>query len=309
MKKTMFITSVIMVVVLAIALTTSSLAWFSAGGAQSVSTTEVQIHAVNAAAVGAGIQISPEAVGTTSSLFTTAEVTPQTLKSSSLSDLAAMCPVGLDRTAESISGPTFYLAVNNMRSAKITQEAISGTMQTIFSDDALGTPKAYVGGFALRNSGTDTNFLARCNISLAGSKPENADSNAQSTIWVAVFDVTAGEGHEVLVGLLGKNAATEVTTMTAAASVDNLAYRELAGNITDSNGVPTSKFVKSDYITLQPGEENPSTGAITINDVHKIEVYAWFDGDSLINITRDTIGTISVTFDKYVAPADPGNGD
>jgi len=45
MKKTMFITAIIMVIVLAIALTTSSLAWFSAAGASKVSLTSFTINA------------------------------------------------------------------------------------------------------------------------------------------------------------------------------------------------------------------------------------------------------------------------
>ena len=56
MKKTMFITSVIMVVVMAIALTTSSLAWFTATGASSVTTTSLKLQAK--ANASTGVQIS-----------------------------------------------------------------------------------------------------------------------------------------------------------------------------------------------------------------------------------------------------------
>lgn len=56
MKKTMFITSVIMVVVMAIALTTSSLAWFNAAGTSTVSTNALKLKARSVAS--AGLQIS-----------------------------------------------------------------------------------------------------------------------------------------------------------------------------------------------------------------------------------------------------------
>lgn len=59
MKKTMFITSVIMVVVMAIALTTSSLAWFTVDGATTVSTSPVSISAK--ANTSTGLYISNDA--------------------------------------------------------------------------------------------------------------------------------------------------------------------------------------------------------------------------------------------------------
>lgn len=55
MKKTMFITSVIMVVVMAIALTTSSLAWFSATGSNTVTTNSLKLTAQSSASTGIAI--------------------------------------------------------------------------------------------------------------------------------------------------------------------------------------------------------------------------------------------------------------
>ena len=52
MKKTMFITSVIMVVVMAIALTTSSLAWFTAAGSSTVTTSSMTLTAKATSAAG-----------------------------------------------------------------------------------------------------------------------------------------------------------------------------------------------------------------------------------------------------------------
>lgn len=56
MKKTMFITSVVMVIVMAVALTTSSLAWFSASGSPTVTTTALKVTAK--AETTSGIAIS-----------------------------------------------------------------------------------------------------------------------------------------------------------------------------------------------------------------------------------------------------------
>ncbi len=61
MKKTMFITSVIMVVVMAIALTTSSLAWFTAAGSATVTTDTLTLTAK--ANASTGIQISDASAG------------------------------------------------------------------------------------------------------------------------------------------------------------------------------------------------------------------------------------------------------
>lgn len=55
MKKTMFITSVIMVIVMAIALTTSSLAWFSTGGTDSVTTNTFKVTAQGSTSKGIAI--------------------------------------------------------------------------------------------------------------------------------------------------------------------------------------------------------------------------------------------------------------
>lgn len=55
MKKTMFITSVVMVIVMAIALTTSSLAWFTAGGQDSVTTTAFKVTATSGTSTGIAI--------------------------------------------------------------------------------------------------------------------------------------------------------------------------------------------------------------------------------------------------------------
>lgn len=55
MKKTMFITSVVMVIVMAIALTTSSLAWFSASGASTVETNAFQVTAKSETVEGLAI--------------------------------------------------------------------------------------------------------------------------------------------------------------------------------------------------------------------------------------------------------------
>ena len=60
MKKTMFITSVIMVVVMAIALTTSSLAWFSASGSQFVTTNSMKVTAKAVGSTGIGISQTAE---------------------------------------------------------------------------------------------------------------------------------------------------------------------------------------------------------------------------------------------------------
>ena len=62
MKKTMFSTSVIMVVVMAIALTTSSLAWFSAAGASNVTTSALTIKAQSTTSSGLQITDNPENV-------------------------------------------------------------------------------------------------------------------------------------------------------------------------------------------------------------------------------------------------------
>ena len=91
MKKTMFITSVIMVVVMAIALTTSSLAWFSAAGATSVTTSSLTLKAATNSSTGL-------LLGNSSSSFSTTAVYPTAATGSATQvsgEVTGMRPVGI----------------------------------------------------------------------------------------------------------------------------------------------------------------------------------------------------------------------
>lgn len=309
MKKTMFITSVIMVVVLAIALTTSSLAWFTAGGATSVGTQTINLSSVSAESAASGLEITKDtSIGWQTSAVALA--TPSALR--------PMCPVTYT-SKSAVSSDEFYQAVNAMAERKITARDGVPYFVSPTAAGITGTATPYSDTLYIHNSGVNQ-IGVNASITIA-LNTASASTVGSANLWVAVFDITNWSSQSntgaVLMALDCSNAQLDtpitpnyLTYAPSSSSFGEFANADDLGARCDSisgstNGVSPANInsvatiATARTVNLEPGQEG--TAAFEPGATHTIVIYAWYDGTSLIAQNVDTVVTISVSFSQTTA--------
>lgn len=307
MKKTMFITSVIMVVVLAIALTTSSLAWFNAGGATSVDINQFQITAKASTDVK-GLEISNK--GT---IWRTDKISLDGISAAATADaFVPLVPVGdlanadADARVAALYGALNATVDDKATTGMWTNTTVTNNEVTTFAD-ALTQKAAYKEEFFIRNSGD----LAT-NVSVTVKAIENKDTSFNAPLWIAIFQET-DDGNDLL-KLLALHSSVRVTDnttnpVTLSNEVTEFKYATAktalaAGKYPDNQGedkqtelrdAAVNSFTIS-TLNLQGTTVN-STNGDPVYHPHKLVIMAWFDGDKLDNQnSKDYTVTIDVSF-------------
>ncbi len=307
MKKTMFITSVIMVVVLAIALTTSSLAWFSAGGADRVAIQSLTI-ATASAEKSSGLEISNgNPNGSENNTWSTSQINLRNLdESGKTAALNPMCPVnaGEDEVlGTALTVDSLYAAVNNMYTVKTyLKNGSTSTFQGEVTDS--NKTAAYKDFFFIRNSGETP--ISSAGISVTPTF--NKDRSYNAVLWVAIFDVTNTESKSLVyienfykvtseeqqhsTDMAYASLLSKLNNEQPSAPVDSGATRSAVQGLVSALALPAAFYADATYASEHDGvNEND-----LVKTAHKLEIYAWYDGASLDSGNADTETTIALAF-------------
>jgi hypothetical protein len=299
MKKTMFITSVIMVVVMAIALTTSSLAWFTARGAASVTTDTLTLTAK--ANASSGIQISDVSAGgpwAGSINFTDkAELMPllpyqySDAETTLLQALVAekFITNEVDENLKYVNAQgSEAVAANYFASSEIYitnmaqgsgAKAVAITPSIVFKkDDAVYNP----GG--TNRSDPNLYVAVLCNKTSAfeadGSTTEGYSTSAADWEIVNIFNSKALASGKVK---FGKEASAFVSEADSTKSYTELTIADLI-TTTATN-------------TIDPITTDAESGEYrNFGEVVQFKVVAWYDGVSLVNANSGTALQFELTF-------------
>jgi len=319
MKKTMFITSVIMVVVMAIALTTSSLAWFTAAGSSVVTTNQMTVKATADAA--SGIQISSvsgdEAFGNTINLDNAEAMKP-------------LVPIGANSAGviASLASPSTGSATNDVGfvgNFTITLHDISGQTENeiVYFAGANATvdgeSQAYYAGYYeddlwIRNIGTAAckvtptiefykntsttstpSYTAYTSTAVPGTDPilnvavlayEKTSADAASATWNLVQLFSTSVAYSATA-----TSSRILTSVNAAATGASLAPGVAVSGATSS--VNPAKINSGASVTdgLAP-VDTAANGNLTYHAI-QFRVIAWYDGEYL---NRSTVGAADYQF-------------
>ena len=298
----MFITSIVMVVVLAVALTTSSLAWFSAAGSNTV-TVDTFTLAANTRVSTAGLEISND-----NAVWSNEEITLRTIAGAT--GLDPMCPTGtLATPATAVSATEFYNIINAMKKGEIenrydaTMNSNQGGYQDFFTAAAVdGVAASEV--FYVRNSGDQLTGLTT-------SVTVTSTNSWDPMLWVAVFDITdvtfntsgvytsgvaaASVAQPKLLALVRKSGQSGDMTWTATPATTMAADAPVAG----LSGIDPTKIAltAAGDEQLEPKTYTDGNYNNGSNKAHKLVVYAWFDGSTLVNANGGAVMTIDISFD------------
>lgn len=271
MKKSMFITSVIMVVVLAIALTTSSLAWYNgAAGAQNVTAGSLTVSAQQAAA-GKGLVISTDGAS-----FGTETVTLGLAVTGMTPAAPLNCP-GDDEKAE--------LTASILNELDADDETLAfGNVALIPGDTSEG--KVPVKAAGVKVSVSNVVYVASTGAAITPNITVNftvdpADDDA-AVLWVAV---------------LAYNAKTSAWQIVTIASSKTLAMTTFEGAAADSADLRTLLSQEFDHTAASWDQiQLAAAGDSAWGTPVQYKAVAWYDGASLKNSNSDTSISYSITF-------------
>lgn len=281
MKKTMFITSVIMVVVMAIALTTSSLAWFTAAGASQVTTNTLTMEAV--ANTSAGLLLSQD---TTS--FSKTSKTPS-WGGSPATGLAEAKPVAPYSSAET-NAVLDALAQNQFTGKSV--DSSSGT--NLWSNEA-GYNDHYAGYVYVANAGDN-------DIKLTATIAFTDVAASSATMFVAVLAATAQDTDSTvgttsaweIVRIASKSGANDPVNSLTKLDISEDAFATgdpVSSALAESNVNPRTGNISSTVVSKRDG------GNVAYSHYQKFLILAWYSADlTNYNSGALTQGKFSVTF-------------
>ena len=266
MKKSMFITSVIMVVVLAIALTTSSLAWINgAAGAQKVTAGSLTVEAMEAAA-GKGLVISADgsSFGTTDvSLGATVEgMTPAAPLSCPGTDLPAELTASIataqnfgnvvkipGATTDTVKKADVKISVSNVVYVASTGAAVTPTIDVVFAntDDEVGGTIA-----------------------------------SEPVLWVAVLAYNEAES------------AWQIVKIAASSNIQMTTFK--GATLPDVSGVLSELAATVDASGAWEQIELAAAGDNAWGTAVQYKAVAWYDGSTLINSNSGCSCSYKITF-------------
>lgn len=295
MKKTMFITSVIMVVVMAIALTTSSLAWFTATGSATVTTSTLTLTAK--ANASTGIQI-------------TDDLSNDWAGSISLTDQANLMPIL----------PYVYTTDKTMEEALVAEKFIANQVDSNLQFVNTEGTEASTGDWFVTTDVLITNMAQGASAAAVDITPSIAFKKSG-----AAYDPTATANvrdPNLCVAVLCNNKSVKAADGTTPTGDDDWELVKLfnsKGQNTVKFGKAASAFVQGadatqcyTTIDLTSGTArgtqtatnyiDPITLDATTNEyrtygeVVRFKIVAWYDGVSLVNSNSGTALQFELTF-------------
>ena len=286
----MLITTIVMMLVLAVALTTSSLAWFSASQ-NNVTATGGSFTAATSTATGVNIAISDELASYRGSMS------------------LATAPTGLKPMClkeEPTSGHVYFNgALMNGPHFKADSVYIDDIDLTTATHEKLSTENYYYDTIYLVNL-DQTNALKQISIKVSAEITQSA-SGKTTAIPVALLRVSrktpaAGEwtavGYQILV--LNADGKYTIKDMSGFGSIsdtthdDLLTSSALANADTDVTGaVVDGKFEVT--ATFVFDTELADGLAINATEIAKIDVLMWYDGNGLKDSTSGTLTAFDLT--------------
>jgi hypothetical protein len=310
MKKTMFITSVIMVVVMAIALTTSSLAWFTTAGSATVTTNALTVTAKTTAA--AGLQISSAAVNGPFYL----NIDLYGSASNVVADMVPAMPYKVDSDATLLSALVNHNFISNTVAGPDYSEdtavtANSGNGTLYFTKDIWVT-----------TVDTSDDLVVSVDIDWTQDDEAYTSSPSDPVVYVAVLadqnEVVKADRStpdddfdwEIMAIFSSNAAATNVnfgktagffqstdadTRATVAASYTTTALSSFTGVATDA--------LEKCAIDTETEQYNP------YGEVKQFRIVVWYDGIALVNANSDFSVDFELTFTGAADTANSGSGD
>lgn len=272
MKKSMFILSVVMVVVMAIALTTSSLAWYTADsvGNKDVTANGISVRAAKFEMEGNLVISTESAQGFTNGInFSDAAGTNY------LPTMPVLATNDLSTLGSSLKASTTGVF-------KSAEYVVIDNVETFVSSDKIKAGSVMTKDFYLAAAGSATEVNFTLSAEFTGTK--TADS---STV------VLADQSYVVWCVIVEDATGNIVLAANTKSNTQKMSYG-IDGSVADT-AITTA--VKSDNATVVP----PSALAAVAEDntygaSSKYTVYMWYDGDTLYNTnSADASGvTISV---------------
>ena len=326
MKKRLLITSIVMMLVVAVALSTATYAWFTSNASVTASTVTMTAAANTAEALGIGWGDSSTGVAGTEIVATVSDT------------LVPMAPKSLVTSTTTFSGEGAI-------------DFNSATIKNINSKAVFNAPNDNVNGLTFNNgSGTDTFFVK--NLSTANSVPAiwmRATISAKETEYTAItaeetvvvgytyysyvdtnddgdpdeYQALATQpavGTKVSTGFKKMNDGSELVRIAVfqksngaykligvlSKTAGNAVYGTIAQNSFASVSDNTAATVNNVEYAASPMANYATTAAATgfnlgslgVLASHDIAVYVWLDGAALTDVEQGYGATVSFTFTK-----------
>lgn len=310
MKKSMFITTLAMVVVLVVALSTATFAWYTANTTVQATTTAAQSASSDSAAIAIETsEITANSTGTSVTMTLTDAIAPMILTTD------------ISLPANSEVAPAFTTApVNNTN--QFTTAGTSGTPATIgtVQDNNDVAANTTLHGFYVGNTNKDTDPEVKVTVTInsAGyivSTPSADYFNAHKTDFYTTadhitFTACTNESEfnggttyyqsnaniakylRVAVYSAGKYIGTWALTNTA------VSYGTITSGTT---GTVADNANINSFTAIDSGTASTNRIALTGVDSELITLYAWFDGCLLTATESNAYCSFNITFDKYTA--------
>lgn len=281
MKKTMFITSVIMVVVMAIALTTSSLAWFTAAGATEVTTSSLTLQAKTNSSEGLLLCNDHSSFSTTAILPATASGS-MTVTTGTVSNMQPVAPYG-DSVLDALAKTQF------------TGSYVSNATGTnLWATDSAYTD--HYAGYVYVANGGDANE----NIAVA----INFDNVDGATLYVAVLAKKTQDNYDdIATSNVSDWEIVRVSSSNGSTTVNSLTSLPISAAAFAQGGAVASAVTSTSFTPCTSNTSTTSVSARESGDVayshwQQFLIVAWYSAD-LTNYNSgatNTYGSFTVTF-------------
>lgn len=313
MKKSMFITTLAMVVVLVVALSTATFAWYTANTTVTATPTAAQSATSDAAAIAVETSaITAQSTGTSVTMTLTGTIGPMIVTT----DLSAAGNVN--------STPVFTTApVSNANTFTSNgTPASAATIATVQdNNDANATNQAF---FYVGNTNKDTTPSVKATVTIAGGyigttvadaadfankKSSLYTANAAKTVFTVCTDASYDENADYYVA--NANIATYLRVALYASDTDgtntsyigtwaltntDVAYGSI---VSGESGLSASNSNISTYSAIASGSSTGSNAfSLTGVDSKRISAYVWFDGCLLTATESQAYCTFAISFDK-----------
>lgn len=309
MKKTMFITSVIMVLVLAVALTTSSLAWFQAtNGAKTVSATAISVTAKVAEATNGGLVISTS--GTTG----TWKTSDQNLTAVS-NTLSGHYPTAIisDLTNADNYKPLLSSNAPSFTAADIAMDESANLVAKVVQSPSWYSGYVYVGNAATTRSSTQATVSIMVQGALytaEGNEHDWVDATYRNmnlpnvNVMVLAQPNVEGEAGAVSLGnasivYLGAFSAKDGSVQNGKVMGAYGSNEEIAGGFKVGDIMDTSANGKLKLLKDIPAQNLPEMAQMGMDqyepyqkDAVRLTMYVWFDGQLLTAEASKNLDTV-----------------
>ncbi len=323
MKKSMFITTLIMTVVLVVALSTATFAWYTANTA--VGATKVNVTSANSTTASLVID---NQVASANDTWTSVDLTMTNAQGANV----PMVYASADAELPSVGTTTFanfitkFVTFTRDAGSKFASPVATATPDVISAVSGHGTPNSYivltnVGGAQLSslstrvtiepfyvytevqtpaeaNMGTYYEIVNNEYVKTADTEPAGGGkkyytrSNGNDYLRVAVFASTTDNGDYILKGIYGAGTNTQIANRSNLMQGDNLDTSKVTvGETAIGTAVGEAVFP----LTASGGAVALASNVNAGNAIF-VKVAVWFEGNSMANADANQIAAFSMSF-------------